>query len=379
MAMRSRSTPPPHPATAPSSPLLSHTLHLWLERSLPVVLATVIPSRWHPRTDLHVANRIAATYWHRGSGLAHAWKPRNRAGGCAPRPVRPGSGTVMERVLVESLPLVLDELVAPRVRSRLIDEVPAAVVGVARVAPHVLAAVARIAGASSAWSSSSLLPARRAPASARRRAVGVPPFEPDCLPSRLALQRRHACRRSARLGVDVVGIPGWHPARDRGDTLSAQPRTPSTDVPSRRPRCVQQVAVSPRPDRRAHTLPSPRVLSTHAAAPHASPRAPFTSAPLRTTSLPCAPCSVYPTTPLRICITSPPPPSPTPPPLIPPPPDWPNDRRADVARAGRLRSRPDSGAARLVVEAPPTNPRPADRTAVAELLRAAHAGKLPGT
>jgi maleylacetate reductase len=36
-------------------------------------------------------------------------------------------------------------------------------------------------------------------------------------------------------------------------------------------------------------------------------------------------------------------------------------------------------AARLVVEAVPTNPRPVDRAAVAELLRAAHAGVLPGT
>jgi steroid delta-isomerase-like uncharacterized protein len=34
-------------------------------------------------------------------------------------------------------------------------------------------------------------------------------------------------------------------------------------------------------------------------------------------------------------------------------------------------------AARLVVETPPTNPRPVDRAAVAELLRAAHAGTLP--
>ncbi len=36
-------------------------------------------------------------------------------------------------------------------------------------------------------------------------------------------------------------------------------------------------------------------------------------------------------------------------------------------------------AARLVVEAPPTNPRPVDEAAVQELLRAAHAGLLPGT
>ncbi|MGH3780611.1 MAG: maleylacetate reductase [Pseudonocardiaceae bacterium] len=36
-------------------------------------------------------------------------------------------------------------------------------------------------------------------------------------------------------------------------------------------------------------------------------------------------------------------------------------------------------AARLVVETPPVNPRPVDRAAVHELLRAAYAGALPGT